>query len=110
MNLSVLPEINIIKSKNVIKDILDNGTKIYTRFGIFFLKKNTEEKKYIAVLIKKSIGIAVKRNYYKRILREYLRNNIDKFPDYNQIIFLFNGSGNATYADIKEEFGKKIKF
>jgi ribonuclease P protein component len=71
---------------------------------------NTEEKRVFAyaVLIKKNVAIAVKRNYYKRIVREYIRKNIKKFNGYNNVVFLFNKRCKAKYRDIKNEFDIKL--
>lgn len=110
MNLSALPELRSLKSKKNIKNILDNGKKRYTRFGIFFLDKSETEYTYFAVLIKKSVGKAVKRNYCKRIVREYMRKNLSLFKNYNQIIFLFNSHQDTSFEELKKEFDIKLKF
>ena len=110
MNLSGLPEIRSLKSRKIIKNILDNGNKTYTRFGIFFLVKTDSEFINFAVLVKKSIGNAVKRNYCKRIVREYVRRNKAKFKEYNQIIFLYNSGQNVSFSDLKKEFDFKLNF
>ena len=103
------PKIISIKSKKEIKQLLETGEKRYTRFGIFFLAKNEKPEKQIAVLVKKSIGIAVKRNYFKRLIREYIRKNLKKFSDYNQIIFVINKKIDVPFAQLKLEFDQKIK-
>lgn len=104
----VRPKIISIKSKKEIKQILETGKRRYTRFGIFFLAKNENTEKQIAVLVKKSIGIAVKRNYFKRLIREYIRKNLKKFSDYNQIIFVINKKIDVPFAQLKLEFDQKI--
>ena len=104
----VPPKIISIKSKKEIKQILETGKKRYTRFGIFFLAKNEKPEKQIAVLVKKSIGIAVKRNYFKRLIREYIRKNLKKFSDYNQIIFVINKKIDVPFVQLKLELDQKI--
>ena len=109
MNLSGLPEIRSLKSRKNIKNILDNGKKTYTRFGIFFFAKSDSDFINFAVLVKKSIGKAVKRNYCKRIVREYVRLHRAQFKEYNQIIFLYNSNEDTSYNDLKKEFDFKLK-
>jgi ribonuclease P protein component len=108
MNLYARRNFLSIKSDLIIKDILKNGDKKYTRFGIFFLAKKKSTQTYYAILIKKNVGNAVKRNYCKRIVREYIRNNISKFGQYNFIIFLYNNRGEIKYNDLKSEFDRKL--
>ena len=104
-----LPDIISIKSKKEIKQLLETGKKRYTRFGIFFLEKNEKPEKQIAVLVKRSIGNAVKRNYFKRLVREYIRINLNKFSDYNKIIFVINKKIDVTFAQLIIEFDQKIQ-
>ena len=109
MSLYAPPKIKAIKSKKEIKQLLETGTKRYTRFGIFFLAKNEKTEKQIAILVKKSIGIAVKRNYFKRLVREYIRNNLKRFSEYNKIIFVINKKIDVPFAQLKLEFDQKIQ-
>lgn len=98
-----------IKSKKEIRHILNTGKKIYTKYGVFFLAINNNPEKQVAILVKKSIGIAVERNYYKRRIREYIRNNLDTFSDFNQIIFVLNKKLDVSYSGIIKEFQSKIQ-
>ena len=109
MNLRVQHKIVTIKKNTEIKEILSTGEKIYTRYGIFFLGKNkTDIRINFAVLIKKSVGNAVWRNYCKRIIRVYIRNSINILPENRQIIFLYTYNGKINHELLKEEFNKKL--
>jgi len=109
MNLRDQHKVITIKKNSEIKEILSNGTKIYTKYGIFFIgHKKTDNLINFAVLIKKSVGKAVWRNYCKRIVRAYVKNNIDIFPDKRQIIFLYTHEGKIEYKILEEEFDKKL--
>jgi ribonuclease P protein component len=108
MNSSARHKIKSIKSQNEIKQLLSSGKKIYTKFGIFFLGKNENPEKQVAVLVKKAVGIAVKRNYYKRILREYIRTSLDNFSDYNKIIFVINKRIDVPFSQLKMELDQKF--
>ena len=108
MSLSAQHKIKPIKSQNEIKQLLSSGKKIYTKFGIFFLGKNEKPEKQVGVLVKKAVGNAVKRNYYKRVLREYIRTSLDNFSDYNIIIFVINKKINVPFSQLKMEFDQKF--
>ena len=109
MNLSDRHKIKSIKKSYEIKELLSSGQKVYTNNGIFFLAKSKEKNLSIGVLIKKSVGNAVKRNYYKRIVREYIKNRMVKFCEYNKILFLFTAESNIKYNDLIDDFDKSFK-
>ena len=109
MNLHDHPKIVTIKKNTEIKEILSSGKRIHTQYGIFFLgKKSTDKRINFAVLIKKSVGNAVWRNYCKRIVRSYIRNNIEILPENSQVIFLYTYSGKINYTLLEKEFYKKL--
>jgi len=92
-----------------IQNLLDIGKKVHTSYGIFFLSKSDYENVIeICVLIKKRIGKAVVRNYYKRIVKEYIRKNIKRFNGYNRIVFIVNKIAGNKYNSLKEEFDKRL--
>ena len=108
MNSSAQHKIKSLKSQNEIKQLLQSGKKIHTKFGIFFLGNNETPEKQIGVLVKKAVGIAVKRNYYKRIIREYIRTNLDNFSAYNKIIFVINKKIDVPFSQLKMELDQKL--
>jgi ribonuclease P protein component len=109
MNLSDQHKVFTIKKNIEIKAILSTGKKIRTKYGIFFLgQKKTDNRVDFAVLIKKSTGNAVWRNYCKRIVRAYSKNKIDMFPSNRQIIFIYTYKGKINYNLLEEEFDKNL--
>ena len=108
MNIINQPKINSIKKKDI-SFLINNGKKVYTEYGNFYLV-STKDKCILdyAVLIKKNVAIAVKRNYYKRIVRDYIRKNVYKFSGYNKIVFLYNKESKVNYKDIEKEFDIKL--
>jgi len=110
MNLSAQHKIFTIKKSTEIKEILSTGKKIRTKYGVFFLGKNaTNNRMDFAVLIKKSTGKAVWRNYCKRIVKAYARKKIDMFPANRQIIFIYTYEGKIKYNLLEEEFNKNLR-
>ena len=109
MNTSALPKIVSLKKKTEINELLSKAKKIHTRYGLFFLSKDSNSDQIgFAVLIKKSVGNAVRRNYYKRIVRSYFRNNLKRFAIYGNVLFLFNYKGKINFQDLKGEFDNRL--
>jgi len=109
MSLSARPEFHSIKKNLEIKSLLESGKKIHTRYGIFFLARDVHSTGIsFAVLIKKSVGKAVWRNYCKRIVRSYIRNHSQKFLVFRRFIFLYNFHGKVSYNDLSQEFNKRL--
>ncbi len=109
MNISKTHKISTIKQREEIKYVLENSRKIYTRLGIIFLQrseKNDEMK--IAILVKKSCGSAVKRNYIKRIIRHFTLDHYQYLKRFNRIIFLYNYRENIDYHKLENIFLKAI--
>lgn len=110
MNLSRRHRIVSIRKAKEIKEVLDNSKKIHHKYGIIFLNKSkvVSEKLRAAVLVKKSCGSAVRRNYIKRIGRNFIVRNITLFKNYNRVIFLFLSKENFKYKDLEKELLNKI--
>ena len=109
MNLFAQHKIETIKKNTEIKELLSTGKKINTKYGIFFLgNKRKDDRIKFAVLIKKSVGKAVWRNYCKRIIRAYIRNRSDNFLEKSQVIFIYTYNGKINYKLLEEEFDKKL--
>ena len=80
-----------------------------SKYGVFFIGHNDIPVQVrVAVLIKKSVGNAVVRNYCKRIVRAYIRNRIDTFFENGQVIFVYTYTGKTKYNLLEEEFDKKL--
>jgi ribonuclease P protein component len=109
MNLSKTHNIRSLKSKNEIKDLLANGEKVFTKYGlIFYQNQPATDYNAIAILIKKRCGNAVKRNYIKRIIRSFIREYAEELTAYNRMVFLYTYLGTVTYLDLKERYLKAI--
>jgi len=106
MNISKLHKITSLRKREEIRFVFENGRKIKTKYGlIFVLKKIEKNNKKAAILLKKNIGSAVKRNYVKRILRAIIRINHENiFNNYNRVLFLFNYKGPINFSLIEKEY------
>jgi len=99
----------IFKKNKEIVHILENGYRLRTRYGNFYLMSGDHTGHKMAVLIRKQIGNSVQRNYRKRIVREYLRHHFEKIHPYNEAVFLYNFSGNISYHQLQSEFSRRLK-
>lgn len=84
--------------------VYKKGVKVHTKYFILFIT-NIENQKFGFVTSKK-VGIAVKRNRIRRILKEIVRKNI-KILNNNSLIFV--AKKNIELEDIKyKSFEKDI--
>ncbi len=110
MNISRTLNIAALGKKDEIKNLLNLSKKIYTKFGLIFLfKTNEDECTRAAILVKKSCGTAVQRNYIKRIIRHFLREHYFMFSKYNRIVFLYRFKGKVNFNLLKNDFIKSLK-
>jgi ribonuclease P protein component len=85
-----------------------NEYSIRTAFGRLVLNKNPEISHHrIRVIVTRKTGPAVRRNYYKRVIRESIRKNYFKIKHFNEIKFFFSFNGVAKYTDIMDEISRK---
>lgn len=93
-----------IKNKKEFQDILKTGFKISNNFfGIYFKDKQKEISRF-GITLSKNFGNAVKRNHYKRITREIIRNNqniFEKTKDY--IIIVKKSCESLPFHEISNE-------
>ena len=86
------------------KKILTEGQKISS--GLFLMRKmkNNAEKTRASVVVSKKVAIlATKRNLIKRRFMQAMRENAEKYRDYDCLIFVQPKSSTATFAEISKE-------
>ena len=110
MNISKTLNIVSLSKYDEIQRILIKGQRVHTKFGLLFLyNDNKDNISKIGILIKKKSGSAVKRNYIKRIMRQFIRNEFDLICQYNQIIFLYNYQGKISYKELRDTYINDLK-
>ncbi len=99
-----------IKDKKEFQTILNKGKKIYTPFFLIYYKEKAKENSRFGFTQVKKFGKAYKRNYYKRILREIIRNNQNKFKNnYDYIIIVLKKCDTLKYKEIEDKILQTIK-
>ena len=97
-------KIDKIKNNKDFTSIYNNSKKVYTRYAIIFISENKNKKQRFGFVASKKTGNSVKRNRIKRLFKEFVRNNIEKFKNNSDYIFvgkaiLKDNIANLTYKD-----------
>ena len=98
-----------IKKKEDFKEIINDNNKIRTKFYTCFFKKNKFKENRIGIIIKKKIGNSVKRNYEKRIIRNFFRINKNKIKESCDLIIILN-EPDGGFLEKKNDFERIIAY
>lgn len=106
MNISSRHNIVSLKKKDEIDHVFKKGIKYRTRYGPVFIYKSREYENgtKVAILLKKSVGTAVRRNYIKRIIRHFVVCNFRIIKGFDRLIFLYNSREQVSYARLEKEY------
>ena len=94
--------------------IYDKSKKVYTRYAIVFVSENKNNIQRFGFVASKKTGNAVQRNRIKRLFREFVKNNKEKFKEGTDYIFVGKGIlkeklKTLKYNDIEKDMLKVIK-
>ena len=94
-----------IKKKKEWEEVIQKGEKNFGRSLLLLRLKTNKEKSRFGVSVISGIKGGVKRNRIKRILREVLRRNKEKFSPGEKIILIYRSRcPDICYNDILNEF------
>lgn len=107
-------KIKKIKKNREFTSIYNNSKKIYTKYTIIFMKENKNNERKFGFVASKKTGNAVQRNRIKRLLREFVRLNENKFE--NNMDYIFIGKSilkesifNLSYSNIEKDLVRGLK-
>jgi ribonuclease P protein component len=97
-----------IKSDKEFEDVLKRGGKIFGESLTIFRLSSKEGQKF-GIRINRAIK-GVKRNRVKRIIREILRKNKDKFGSNEKVVVLYRSEEiDVNYQKLLDEFHSLLK-
>ena len=100
----------VIKKSSEFDTIIHHGLQRKNSYFILCYSKSTQKESRFGITLSKKFGNAVKRNRYKRIIREIVRNNIMLFnKEYDYIIIIRKKCDDSNYKIMKENLINLIK-
>ena len=84
-----------IKDKREFENIIKCGKIIKNAHFVIYYKERKVSFSRFGITLSKKFGNAVKRNKYRRILREIIRNNEKKFENTYDYIIIMKKSGDS---------------
>ena len=105
---------NTLKKNGEFQNIYYLGNKFFGNYSLIFFNKNKLEYSRFGFVASKKVGKAFCRNRIKRLFREYIRLNINRFNDnYDIIIVAKKKFGenieNLKYQDIEKDLNRMLK-
>lgn len=103
-----LPKSLIIRHTDDFDQLFGSGKRLSGKFVYLIYLRLTEEEKNktpvkIGFVCGKKIGGAVRRNDYKRLMREIFRKNKDLFTGFRILIVAQPAIANADYSSLQDE-------
>ena len=105
---------NTLKKNGEFQNIYNLGNKCFGNYSLIFFNKNKLNESRFGFVASKKTGKAFCRNRIKRLFREYIRLNINRFNDnYDIIIVAKKKFGenieNLKYQDIEKDLNRMLK-
>jgi ribonuclease P protein component len=102
MNDQRLPKQEIIRKREVFKEVFQNGKRLHGKYLRFYFME--AKNRQIGFLVPKKVGIAVKRNKIKRLMREVYRIHRSEIKSQKIIILAEKGVEKLGFKNIEKEF------
>ncbi len=94
-----------IKKKTEFEQIVKKGKKTVGKSLILYTLDSEEKSQKFGINLNRNLKGAVRRNRIKRLLREILRKNKDKFKEHEKVLILYkSATGEESYQELLSEF------
>lgn len=94
-----------VKKKSEFDNIIRKGEKTTGKNLILYRLNSHEKEQKFGIKVNRNIKGAAKRNRIKRLLREVIRKNKDKFKETETVLLFYRSSAaQMTYQDLLSEF------
>ncbi len=98
-----------LKKNNEFKQVFTRGIKKSGKYTIVFIFSGEKPNNRLGIIVKKSIGNAVKRNKIKRRLREIWRKQINQLLQGSDVVIVARKEiGEASFKEIENELLKLL--
>lgn len=92
-----------LKKDTEFRKIYRAGSSAADRYLVIYKLKSISDEPRIGFSISKKLGKAVKRNRFKRKLREICRLNLEKFPKgHDYVIIVRIAAQNCNYGELEQ--------
>lgn len=98
------PRAKRIRSKQEFTEIIEHGRCFNGIMTRIFYRQGTDEFPRLGISIGRRYGNAVRRNRFKRIVRESFRTAAAKLPPYDLVIIPARSSENPCLQDCMADF------
>jgi ribonuclease P protein component len=98
-----------LKKNNEFKQVFTKGIRKSGKYTIVFIFSGKKQNNRLGIIVKKSIGNAVKRNKIKRRLREIWRKQINQLLQGSDVVIVARKEiGEASFNEIENELLKLL--
>lgn len=100
-----------VRKKWEFNKIRKSGTKFYGKHACFQYTIDTTKYSKLGLTVSKKYGNAVKRNLFKRRMRELFRHKCIDFPNSISVNILpLRGSNTATFANLEDDWNNFLTY
>jgi ribonuclease P protein component len=98
-----------IRKRSEYKTIYDKGQRIPSSHFVLFVMRNALGRPRLGITVTKRVGVAVKRNRAKRLLREIFRRHKSELASVDIVVNGRSGIPDAIFQRLEGEFLARLR-